>query len=67
MICPMCGANAALALAGAATSGGAVAMALRILRRIRGVKGKAEGRFLRPLPHRTRSRQDRVARSEWQC
>jgi hypothetical protein len=46
MICPVCIANAALAVAGAATSGGAAAMALRVLRRKRGVKRKTEAGFL---------------------
>jgi hypothetical protein len=46
MICPVCIANAALAVAGAATSGGTAAMALQVLRQKRGVKRKAEGGFL---------------------
>lgn len=64
MICPVCIANAALAVAGAATSGGATAMALRILRRKAGVKQKAERECLRFLPPPARDRQDREARSE---
>ena len=58
MICPMCIANAALAVAGVTTSGGATAIALRILRRKRGLKRKAEGGFLRSLPRRARDRQE---------
>jgi len=64
MLCPMCIANAALAVAGVTTSGGATAMALRILRRKRGLKRKAEGGFLSSLPRRARDRQDGAARSE---
>ena len=64
MICPMCIANAALAVAGVTTSGGATAIALRILRRKRRVKPKAEGAFLSSGSRRTRDRQNRSARSE---
>jgi hypothetical protein len=64
MLCPMCIANAALAVAGATTSGGAAAMALRILRRKRGLKRKAEEGFPGSLPRRARDRQDRAVRSE---
>lgn len=64
MICPMCIANAALALAGATTLGGAAVMTLRILWRKRGLKGKAEGVFLSFLRRRLRDRQKRAARSE---
>jgi hypothetical protein len=65
MICPVCIANAAAAVAGVTTSGGATAMALRILQRQRRVKRKPEGgflRFLSSLPRRARDRQDRATR-----
>jgi len=65
MICPICIANAALAVAGVTTSGGATAMALRILRRKRRAKRKADGGFLSSLPRRARDRQDGATRSEW--
>ena len=61
MLCPMCITNAALAVAGVTTSGGATAIALRILRRKRGVKRKSEGGFLRFRLRRTRDRHDRAA------
>jgi hypothetical protein len=64
MICPMCIANAALAVAGVTTSGGATAIALRILGRRRGVKRKAEGESLSSLPRRARDRQDGAGSSE---
>ena len=64
MLCPVCIANAALAVAGATTSGGAAAMALRILRRERRVKGKGDGRSPNFLPRRTKDRRDRSAGSE---
>jgi hypothetical protein len=65
MICPVCIANAALAVAGVTTSGGATAIALRILWQKRGVKRKAKGRFLTSLPRRARDMQDHAAGSEW--
>ena len=55
MICPMCISNAALAVAGAATSGGAAAVALRILRLKQGLKGKAQGGFFSSLLRRARA------------
>ncbi len=55
MICPMCIANAALAVAGVTTSGGATATELRILGRKRGAKRKAEGGFPTSQPRRARS------------
>ena len=64
MISPMCIANAALAVAGVTTSGGATALALRILRRKRGAKRKAEGGFLSSRSRRARDGQDPTARSE---
>jgi len=66
MLCPMCIANAILAVAGVTTSGGATAIALGILRRKRGPKRKAEGGFLCSPPRRTRDRQDGSAGSERQ-
>jgi len=62
MICPMCVANAALAVAGVTTSGGATAFALRILRRKRGARRKGEGRSFPPRP--APDRQDVAASSE---
>jgi len=64
MICPMCIANAALAVAGVTTSGGATAIALRILGRKRGVKRKAGGGFPTSQPRRATDRQDGAAGSE---
>lgn len=64
MICPMCIANVALAVAGVTTSGGATAIALRILGRKRGAKRKAEGGFPTSHPRRARDRQDGAAGSE---
>ncbi len=64
MICPMCIANAALAVAGVTTSGGATAIALRIFRRKRRLKLKAERGFLGSPPRRARDRQDGSAGSE---
>jgi len=64
MLCPMCIANAALAVAGVTTSGGATAIALRILRRKRGTKPKAEGGFLSSRFRRARDRQFRAESSE---
>ena len=66
MICPMCIANAVLAVAGVTTSGGATAIALGILRRKRIAKRKLEGVFLSSLPRRARDRQDGPAGSEKQ-
>jgi len=62
MMCPLCIANAALAVAGVTTSGGATALALRILRRKRGVKPKLG--FFKSRSGRARDGQDREARSE---
>jgi hypothetical protein len=64
MLCPMCIANAALAVAGVTTSGGATAIALRILGRKRGAKRKAEGEFPTSHPRRARDRQDGAGSSE---
>lgn len=56
MICPMCITSAALAMVGASTSGGAAAMALRILRWKRRVKPKPEARFPNLISRRARDR-----------
>jgi hypothetical protein len=64
MICPMCIANAALAVAGVTTSGGATAIALRIFRRKRRVKLNTERGFLSSPPRRARDRQDGAGGSE---
>ena len=64
MICPMCIANVALAVAGVTTSGGATAIALRILGRKRGAKRKAEEGFPISHPRWARDRQDGAAGSE---
>ena len=64
MICPMCIANATLAVVGVTTSGGATAIALRILGRKRGAKRKAEGGFPTSHSRRARDRQDDAAGSE---
>jgi len=64
MICPMCIANAALAVAGVTASGGATAVALRMLRRARGVKQKAAGGFSVSLRRSARDQRDQAARSE---
>ena len=64
MICPVCVANAALAVAGAATSGGAAAMALRIFQRKHGVKRKVELRLDSP-PRQASNTQSGGARFEW--
>ena len=64
MICPMCIANAALAVAGVTTTGGATAVALRMFRRTRGVKRKGAGGLPNSLPRSARDRRDRAARSE---
>jgi len=58
MICPMCIANAALAVAGVTTSGGATAIALRILGRKRRLKLKGAP------PRRAKDRQDGAGGSE---
>ena len=64
MLCPMCLANAALAVAGVTTSGGATAIALRIFSRKRRAKRRAEAGILSSNAHRARNRQDRAAGSE---
>jgi hypothetical protein len=58
MLCPMCIANAALAVAGVTTSGGATAIALRILEKKRRLKLKSSP------PRPARDRQDRTGGSE---
>jgi hypothetical protein len=52
MICPMCIANAAMAVAGVTASGGGTAITATILRRKRGMKRKAEARLLESASRR---------------
>ena len=64
MTCPVCIANAALAVAGATTSGGAAAVVLRIFERKRDVKCRVEPGLDSP-PRPASNTQGREARLEW--